>query len=222
LTGPNRQAGEWATVSRSLFLYLLVAWLLVRYGSASVSGLPPSELVSLAVLAGFPVAALIAARLGRGARSGRWWVAGVAVVVAAIPALACLHWQSEELSPDEIVLTPAVAAADGLSTAELARAHEGLRLRVRGLSVRHPGADSEFDDGSAAEILLVTSVRDGDHGEELVISATLVSAETGGVIWQAEYTGDPHDLVAVRRLLIKALTEAMSLTREGVSGGQIV
>lgn len=222
MTGPSRQVGEWATVSRSLFLYLFVAWLLVRHGSGRASGLPPSELVSLAVLAGFPVAALIAARLGRGARWGRWWVAGVAVGVAAIPALACLQWQREELRSDEIVLTPAVAATDSLSTAELARAHEGLRLRVRGLSVGGPGADDEFPDGSAAEILLETSVRDGDHGEELVISATLVSTETGGVIWQAEYTGDPRDLVAVRRLLIKALTEAMSLTREGVSGGQIV
>lgn len=222
MTGPDRPAGEWANVSRSLLLYLLVAWLLVRYGSGTTAGLPPSELVSLAVLAGFPLAALIAARLGRSARSGRWWVAGTAVVVAALPALACVQWQSEHRTRDEIVLTPAVAAADALSTAELARAHDGLRLRVRGLSVRHPGANGKFPDGSAAEILLVTSVRDGDHGQELVISATLVSAETGEVIWQAEYTGDPHDLVAVRRLLIKALTEAMSLTREGVSGGQMV
>lgn len=222
MTGSNRQAGEWAAVSRSLFLYLLVAWVLVRHGIGHASGLPPTELVSLAVLAGFPVAALIAARLGRGARSGQWRVAGVAVMVAAIPALACLQWQRGETGDDEIVLTPAVAAADALGTDELARAHEGLRLRVRGLSVRYPDADGEFPDGSAAEILLVTSVRDGDDGEELVISATLVSTETGGVIWQAEYTGDPRDLVAVRRLLIKALTEAMSLTREGVSGGQIV
>ncbi len=209
-------------MTRSLFLYLLVAWLLVRYGGSSDSGMAPSEIVSLAILAGFPLAALVASRLRRGATSGRGGAVAVAVVVAALPAVACMQWQTDDARSDEIVLTPAVAGADALSGADLTRAHEGLRLRVRGLSMKYPGAEGEFADGSAAEVLLVTSIREGSGGEELVISATLVSAETGGVIWKAEYTGDPRDLVAVRRLLIKALTEAMSLTREGVAGGQIV
>jgi len=209
-------------VTRSLFLYLLVAWLLVRYGHPMEAGLSPSALESLAILAGFPLAALVASRLGRASSTGRWGAVAVAVAVATLPAVACMQWHGEDARKDEIVLTPAVAGADTLAKADLSRAHEGLRLRVRGLSVKYPGADGEFADGTAAEILLVTSVREGRSGEELVISATLVSTDTGGVIWQAEYTGDPKDLVAVRRLLIKALTEAMSLTREGMSGGQIV
>jgi TolB-like protein len=217
-----RQGGEWSTVTRSLFLYLLVAWLLVRYGASAEAGISPTELVSLAILAGFPVAALVASRLGRGASSGRWSVVAVAVAIAALPPLVCMQLQNEHSHQDEIVLTPVVAGADALANADLSRVHEGLRLRVRGLSVKYPGEDGEFADGSAAEILLVTSVREGSAGEELVISATLVSSESGSVIWREEYTANPRDLVAVRRLLIRALTEAMSLTREGVSGGQIV
>ncbi len=215
-------AGEWSTVTRSLFLYLLVAWLLVRYGASANSDTSPSELVSLAILAGFPVAALVASRLGRGAATGRWSAVVIAVAAASSLPVICMHGQSSQELSEEIVLTPVTSPAGTLAGADLSRPHDGLRLRVRGLSVELPGSDRSSSDGRAAEILLVTSVREGRTGEELVISARLVSSESGGVIWQAEYTGDPTDLVAVRRLLIKALTEAMSLTREGVSGGQIV
>jgi len=221
LSQPDRQAG-WSAVTRSLFLYLFVAWLLIRYGGSGGTGLWPSELVSIAILAGFPLAALVAARLSRGASPGRWGVTAIAVAAASLPALVSLQWQGRDAPAEEIVLTPAVAGPDSLANADLTKAHEGLRLRVRGLSVKAPGSGNRIADGAAAEILLVTSVRDGSGGEELVISATLVSSDTGSVIWRAEYTGDPRDMVAVRRLLIRALTEAMSLTREGVSGGQTV
>jgi hypothetical protein len=82
------------------------------------------------------------------------------------------------------------------------------------------GADP-FDDRSA-EILLLTSVDRRAFGQELVVQIQLLSSDDGSEIWRAEYRGDPNDLAAVRRLLIRALTEAMSLTNEGLSGGQIV
>ena len=85
-------------------------------------------------------------------------------------------------------------------------------------------AASPPNDSTSAdvEIILVTALEEWRAEDALLITVRLVDTADGGVIWSRRYRGDPADLKSVRRLVIKALTEAMSLTREGVARGQLV
>lgn len=221
----GRPGAWWLAVVRALFLYLFVAWLVVRYASDQSSGMGSGGLVYVAILAGFPVAATLAAWLSHRRLTGEagvWGTAAIAVLAAAALPLACMQMSREGPSVPEIVLTPAAAGAAVLTGTPLPSPDDGLRLRIRGLSVVDGKATAGSRADRAAEILLMTSVDHGDVGDELVVLVRLVAEDDGDEIWRAEYRGDPSDLVSVRRLLIRALTEAMSLTNEGLSGGQTV
>ena len=226
-----------AVVSRSLFIYLLSTWLLVRYFGPGESGIGRSLLPGIAIVAGFPIVILVAMRLAhrRIAGYGGIWVPIVAAAGTAILLpVACLQVHDspsrtvvESDSPplQSTILTdadsPTPVQARALAEAHAAGAADGLRLRIRGLSVDYDGAARDAA-GAAAEILLNTSVRHGAGSDELVIRVSLVEKENDKVIWTRDYVGDPSDLVAIRRLIIKALSEAMGQTREGLSGGQFV
>ncbi len=216
---------RWPAVARALFLYLCLAWLLVRFIAWQSAGSEVPQLVYYAILAGFPIAALLAAKMGRGkliGGSGVWGAAAIAVFAAGALPLTCLQVAGEKEHVPEIVLAPAAAGPAVLAGAELPDSGEGLRLRIRGLSVAANGSGTEVFDDRRAEILLLTSLDRRALSDELVVQVQLLSSEDGSEIWRAEYRGDPSDLAGVRRLLIRALTEAMSLTNEGLSGGQIV
>ncbi|MGD8734060.1 MAG: hypothetical protein PVI08_06190 [Gammaproteobacteria bacterium] len=215
----------WPAVARALFLYLCLAWLLVRFIAWQNAGSKVPELVYYAILGGFPIAALLAVKMGRvhfAGGLGVWGAAAVAVFAAGALPLTCMQVAGEPEGVPEIVLTPAAAGSAVLAGAELPDSGEGLRLRIRGLSVAASGSEADPFDDRSAEILLLTSVDRRAFGQELVVQIQLLSSDDGSEIWRAEYRGDPNDLAAVRRLLIRALTEAMSLTNEGLSGGQIV
>lgn len=221
----GRRGTWWLAVVRALFLYLFVAWLVVRYASVHDAGMGSEGLVYVAILAGFPVTALLAGWLSHRRLTGEtgvWGTAAIAVLAAAALPLACLQMSKEGPPAPEIVLTPAAAGAAVLTGTPLPSTDDGLRLRIRGLSVVSGKATAGSGADRAAEILLMTSVDRGDVGDELVVLVRLVAADDGDEIWRAEYRGDASDLVSVRRLLIRALTEAMSLTNEGLSGGQTV
>jgi len=211
---------RWGLVARSLFIYLLVIWLLVR----DLGDRP--GLAALAVLAGFPMAALIARRLGRGQTTrfvGAWGVIGLAVAGALVAPLLCLEYsRGPEIPLTEVRITADAEPYAALANADLSGvSDDGLRLRIRGLSVVEaapPNASTPAD----VEIILVTALEEWRAEDPLLITVRLVDAADGGVIWSRRYRGDPTDLKAVRRLVIKALTEAMSLTREGIARGQLV
>lgn len=227
-----------AIVSRSLFIYLLSAWLLARYFGPGEDGIGRSLLPGIALVAGFPLAALLAMRfthLTSVRRTSIWLPIAAAVGTALLLPVACLqvgHPVAETVtydahSPAEPIL---LGEADGvtqvraqaLADAHAANAADGLRLRIRGLSLGHDRFPGGRESSSAAEILLNTAVRGGEHGEELVITVSLVDKENDEVVWSRDYVGDPSDMPAVRRLIIRALSEAMGQTREGLSGGQFV
>lgn len=234
----HSRSRRFAVVSRSLFIYLLSTWLLVSYLGPGESGLGRSLLPGLAIVAGFPLAALLALRLThRSAKESKSiWVpilaaAGTAILlpVACLqvhdaPRSAMVEGADSALQPT--ILTEAEGAAPlqakALADAHAADAVDGLRLRIRGLSVDHRPSATSGTLPAAAEILLNTSVRKGAGGEELVITVSLVEKDNDEVIWTRDYVGDPTDMVSVRRLIIKALSEAMGQTREGLSGGQFV
>jgi hypothetical protein len=225
-------------VSRSLFIYLLSTWLLVRYFGPGENGIGRSPLAGIAIVAGFPIVILMSLRLAhrRIAGFGGIWVPIVAAAGTAILLpVACLQVheapsptivESVTSSPQAVVLTdttvPAPVQARALAEAHSSSAADGLRLRIRGLSVDYQGAERDAGGSAAAEILLNTSVREGEQNDELVITVSLVEKENDEVVWSRDYVGDPSDLVAIRRLIIKALSEAMGQTREGLSGGQLV
>lgn len=215
----------WPAVARALFLYLCLAWLLVRFIAWQRAGSDVPELVYYAILAGFPVAALLAARMSQGHFAGGigvWGAATIAVFAAGALPLTCMQVSDDTSEVSEIVLTPAAAGPAVLAGANLPDTGEGLRLRIRGLSVAAKNSGTSPVVHRSAEILLLTSVDKRGFGKELVVQVQLLASDDGAEIWRGEYRGNPNDLVAVRRLLIRALTEAMSLTNEGLSGGQIV
>lgn len=215
---------SWPAVIRALFLYLFVSWLLIRYAAGEQTGTSAGA-VYYVILAGFPVAAILAAWL-RGVPGGQglgvWRGPVMAVICASALPLVCIKSFVAGPEPEEIVLTPAQARPAVITDTQISDPAEGLRLRIRGLSVtsNEPGIDSAGH--RPAEILLLTSVDHGVSGDELVVLVQLLASEDGAEIWRGEYRGDPSDLAEIRRLLIRALTEAMSLTKEGLSGGQIV
>jgi hypothetical protein len=229
---------RFAIVSRALFIYLLSAWLLARYFGPGEDGIGRSLLPGIAIVAGFPVAALLAMRFTplSAVRPTSIWLPIIAAAgTALLLPVTCLNVDHpvaatvtfDAHSPAEPILvgesdgvTPVRARA--LADAHAANAADGLRLRIRGLSVEHDRSTGGRESSSAAEILLNTAVRGGEHGEELVITVSLVDKENDEVVWSRDYVGDPSDMLAVRRLIIRALSEAMGQTREGLSGGQFV
>lgn len=216
---------RWSVVVRAIVIYLFVAWLLVRFVKGQDTGQGLSGIQSVALLAGLPIAILLASRLARrngGIAARVWGSVAVAVGAAAVVPLVFLQAPQHEERATEIVLTPALAEPTVLADAHLPVSGEGLRLRIRGLSVTEGEDQVGHFAGREAEILLLTSLDHDGATDELVVVVQLLVSDDGAEIWRAEYRGDPKDLVAVRRLLIRALTEAMSLTNEGLSGGQIV
>jgi len=212
-------------VVRAVVAYLFVAWILLSFIKGQAPGHGLAGIQAVALLAGLPIAVVLAGRLSRRSRGivgSAWGSAIIAVSAAVVLPLIFLQAPQHEEEASEIVLTPSSAEPAILSHAHLPVSGEGLRLRIRGLSVTEGEERVGLPVERAAEILLLTSLDHDGASDELVVVVQLLASEDGAEIWRAEYRGDPTDLVAVRRLLIRALTEAMSLTNEGLSGGQIV
>lgn len=210
------------TVVRALFGYLILAWLLIRMAPDD-SGL---ELVALALLLGFPLVISVARILhhyGPAAMADGWLIALAAGAAAIAVPVACLQIHASA-GPEATTLEDSVyevlPAALVSGTEITASEDERLRLRIRGLTLL-PTLGAEAADRDAM-LLLDTSVRDGSVGKELVILVQLIGVGGGEVFWRREYLADPTDMPAVRQLLVQALGEAMSRTREGVGEGRLI
>jgi hypothetical protein len=215
-------------VFRALFLYLCLVWILLRLAADDAHGTSHLALVAGAVLIGFPVAAGVARLLHRrlpAGLAGGWRVSLAAVATALILPLGCLRTtggagpvESTVMSAGDHEIVPAALVQ------QLTRAGDvgGLRLRIRGLSV----AGSLPDSGAVAEapvmLLLETSLREKREGRLLQIDVRLIEESGERVLWRDEYSADPEDAPALRRVLIRALTDAMSRTRQGSAEGRMI
>jgi hypothetical protein len=207
-------------VLKGLAAYLFLAWLLVQFAPQAAR----LQLVAWSVLLGFPVTMIFARllhRWGRGALAGGWAVAVVAGLAAISVPVLCLQVPAtpSQLSAIDSELLRMIPASL-VENAEFSSGDERLKLRIRGLTM----SGSHWSDNAAqvVELVLYTSVRELEEGSELVIQAQLINSSHGELIWRREYLADPSDFRAIRRLLIRALTDGMSLTREGANEGLIV
>lgn len=207
-------------VLKGLAAYLFLAWLLVQLAPQAAR----LQLVAWAVLLGFPVTVFLARLLhrhGLGVLAGGWAIAVLAGFAAISVPVICLQVPTADQTlsrVDSNIIEMIPASLVGNS--ELTGSNEQLKLRIRGLTV-HKGISSAAA-AQGAELILYASLRESDQNSELVIKAELVGTSNGAIIWSREYLTDPSDFSAIRRLLLRALTDGMSLTREGAEEGLIV
>ena len=207
-------------VLKGLAAYLFLAWLLVQFAPLGAR----LDLVAWAVLLGFPVTMIFARllnRYGRGALAGGWAVAVVAGFIAISVPVICLQvpvtpGQFSGADSELLRMIPASL----VERAELSGGDERLKLRIRGLTMSGGTSSATTDQG--VELILFASMREQAQERQLVIQAKLIESAQGELIWSREYLADPADFSAIRRLLIRALTDGMSLTREGAKEGLIV
>jgi hypothetical protein len=214
----HRGANE--AVLKGLAAYLFLAWLLVQFAPHAAR----LQLVAWSVLLGFPVTMIFARllyRYGRGALAGGWAIAIAAGLVAISVPVICLQVPAtpNQLSDIDSELLRMIPASL-VENAELSGGDERLKLRIRGLTMS--GSSWSEDAAQVVELVLYASVRELEEGSELVIQAQLIESSQGELIWRREYLTDPSDFRAIRRLLLRALTDGMSLTREGANEGLIV
>jgi hypothetical protein len=220
MTAGRPRRGANRAVLKGLTAYLFLAWLLVQFAPQAAR----LQLVAWAVVLGFPVSMIFARllhRYGRGALAGGWAIAVVAGFVAISVPIICLQVPAtpNQLSQVDSELLRMIPASL-LKKTEITGGDERLKLRIRGLTVSGSVASGDADQG--VELILYASVRDLEQGSELVVHAELIESSHGELIWSREYLTDPNDFRAIRRLLIRALTDGMSLTREGANEGIIV
>jgi hypothetical protein len=220
MTAGRSHRGANQAVLKGLAAYLFLAWLLVQFAPHAAR----LQLVAWSVLLGFPVTMIFARllyRYGRGALAGGWVIAVVAGLVAISVPVICLQVPaaSSQLSNIDSELLRMIPASL-VENAELSAGDERLKLRIRGLTMS--GSNWSEDAAQVVELVLYASVRELEQGSELVVHAELIESSQGELIWSREYLTDPTDFRAIRRLLIRALTDGMSLTREGANEGLIV
>jgi len=220
MTEGRSHRGANRAVLKGLAAYLFLAWLLVQFAPHAAR----LQLVAWSVLLGFPVTMIFARllyRYGRGALAGGWAIAITAGLVAISVPVICLQVPatSSDLSDVDSELLRMIPASLVENT-ELSGGDERLKLRIRGLTMSG-GASPQHGD-QRVELILFASVRELEQGNELVIEVELIESSQGELIWRREYLTDPSDFRAIRRLLIRALTDGMSLTREGAIEGLIV
>ena len=219
MTDGAASRGSSRAVLKGLAAYLFLAWLLIQLAPQAAR----LQLVAWAVLLGFPVTVFLARLLHRhgwGVLAGGWAIAVMAGFAAISVPVICLQVPAVDhtlsrLDSNISEMIPASLVGDS----ELTGNNERLKLRIRGLTV-HEGISSEAA-AQSAELVLYASLRESDQNSELVIKAELVGSSDDAIIWSREYLTDPSDFRAIRRLLIRALTDGMSLTREGADEGLI-
>ena len=211
---------------RALFFYLVLVWLLVRQAGVVAPGTDDTLWWALSLLAGFPLSVYLAYRWsspganGLG-RIGRPFAAAAVAMLLPLCALSL----SDKLTDgtrvwiDDHDLVPASL----IRSLETADRPDGLRLRIRGLTLSPPPA-THGSQNMPAELLIDTSLQDDGSSTDLLVRARLMDATDGSVHWSTEYTVDPEDTSAIRRVLLKALSEGMSRTCEGSfpSEGQLI
>lgn len=212
---PRRSTGL-VVMCRALFVYLFLVWVMIRLVAGSEDGKVHLALVAGAVLIGFPITAGVARMLHRRLPSGMtggWGVSLAAVATALVLPITCLQYAGGQqpvastVSAGDHQIVPASLVEELTSSGEMG----GLRLRIRGLSVAGSRPSPGVQASGPAMLLLDTSLRESRSGRRLLIEVRLVEEGGDRVLWREDYVADPDDVSALRRVLIRALTEGSTL-----------
>jgi len=216
-----------AVVLRALFVYLFLVWIMIRFASIAELGKAHLALIAGAILVGFPITAGVARLLHRrppAGLAGGWRVSLAAVATALILPVACLKMSGSNgpiettLNAQDHHIVPATLMQELASTDHF----EGLRLRIRGLSAAHARQAPDEPPGADVVLLLDTSLQETGGVRHLLIEVRLIEERGDRVLWRDEYVADPDDVSDLRRALIRALSEGMNRTREGIAEGQLI
>jgi len=209
-------------VPRALFIYLVLIWLMLVWADIDARDAGFRYLVSAALLMGFPLCVLLARRMAASYRDAgggavRALAAATGAILLPVSALCVSQALGEhdrgKHGGHEIVSASLVEAFESADNPD------GLRLRIRGLTLA-PAYLAMTGPGLArAELLVDTSLLPGGAGQNLMVEARLLGTSDGRLVWRTEYLVDATDIRAIRRVLLRALSEGMSRTCEGVSGG---
>lgn len=158
-----------------------------------------------------------------GRRGLAWPVTGLAAVLA-VGVLA--GGEVAEAPPPVTAGAPADRQPREAGRSEAIRrraagAEAGLHLRIRGL-VLGPGAEAGWPAGERAQLLLYRTAV-GPDPESGVLGRVELHLDQGGrLLWSREYRERRDDPETLRRLLRRALGEAMGLTRQSGPGAELV
>lgn len=214
-------------MARALFVYLVLIWLTLGWTDLDAHDSGVRYLIAFGLLAGFPVCILLARRLQPPA-AGLLQAAAAPLLAAAgavalpLAAVALSHAMDRGLRAEsEGHRFVAASLVDAIETADQA---DGLRLRIRGLTLTPAYLAVGDAELARAELLVDTSLQRGSSGPHLLVQARLLGAADGRLVWSTDYRVDAEDLVAVRRVLLRALSEGMSRTCEGgsLTEGQLI
>ncbi len=208
-------------VPRALFIYLVSIWIMLVWTDIDAHSAGFRYLISSTLLMGFPLCIWLARRMGssaRGAGAVRTLAAATGAILLPVSALCVSQvlggHESRDAGGHEIV------AASLVEALESSESPDGLRLRIRGLTLA-PAYLAMTGPGLArAELLVDTSLLPGVEGQSLMIEARLLGTSDGRLVWRTEYRVDAADIKAIRRVLLRALSEGMSRTCEGESGDE--
>lgn len=212
---------------RTLFFYLVLVWLLVQQASIGTHGSAATLWWAVSLLVGFPLSVYLAFRWSSpGANAlGSTGQSLTAAAVALILPLCALSI-SNRIDQDAQILIDGheMVPASLIRSLETVDRPDGLRLRIRGLTLSPPPLAAKHAGVMPAELLIDTSLKDGESSHDLLVRARLLDATDGRVHWSTEYSVDAADTAAIRRVLLKALSEGMSRTCEGSfpSEGQLI
>jgi len=212
---------------QTLFFYLVLVWLLVQQASVGTPGSAATLTWAGSLLVGFPLSVYLAYRWSSadGNALGRTGQSLAAAAVAMILPLCALSLSSQFDDDTQVWIDGRdLVPASLIRSLETVDRPEGLRLRIRGLTLSPPPLAAKDAGLMPAELLIDTSLRDGGASHDLLVRAQLLDATDGSVHWSTEYSVDAADTAAIRRVLLKALSEGMSRTCEGSfpSEGQLI
>ena len=215
------------TVPRALFIYLIMIWLTVGWAELEAHGSGFKYLIAACLLAGFPLCIVLARRLtlsvsGPVGAAARPLAAAVGAMALPLTALCLSH--AADSRPEYEMDGHSIVAASLVDAIEASDPADGLRLRIRGLTLTPADLAVSDLELARAELLVDTTLHPGIGGKDLLVRARLVGSSDGRLVWSTEYRVDAGDIRAVRRILLRALSEGMSRTCEGgpASEGQLI
>ncbi len=203
---------------RALFIYLILIWLTLGWTELEAHGSGFKYLIAASLLAGFPLCVVLARRwmpsatgpVGAAARP-----LAAATGAMALPLTALFLSHAADSGPEFEMDGHTIVAASLVEAIEASDPAEGLRLRIRGLTLTPADLAVSDLELARAELLVDATLQPGTGGKDLLVQARLVGSSDGRLVWSTEYRVDAGDIRAVRRILLRALSEGMSRTCEG-------
>lgn len=208
---------------RALFIYLILVWLILGWTELESHGSGFKYLIAVCLFAGFPLcivllrwlAPSITGPIGAAVRP-----LGAAAGATVLPLMAIWLSHAADPGPEIEMDGHAFVAASLVDAIEASDPADGLRLRIRGLTLTPADLAVSDLELARAELLVDTTLHPAMGGKDLLVQVRLVGASDGRLVWGTEYRVDAGDIRAVRRVLLRALSEGMSRTCEGGPAGE--